>query len=297
MLEEQTMYIPREEDIETFIAHLHQQEKAHATIEKYRTDLQTFFRFTGTEEMIDKNKILEYKEWLSQNYAISSANSMIAALNSFLDYKDLSALKIRNFRVQRKLFMEKELTAEEYKDLVKTAAASGNIQLALIMESICATGIRVSELRYFTIASLKKGKIEVTNKGKNRIILLPDILVKKLLCYAGKQGIVDGPIFVTNKGNPKDRSNIWSEMKSVAEKAGIDLKKVFPHNLRHLFARTFYKQTKNLAALADLLGHGSLEVTRIYTMESIERYRGMMNQLELVTEAAGMGWEENRCTT
>lgn len=283
MQKEKMIMIDEKPDLKGFTSYLYR-ERAEATIEKYSTDIRTFYSFLGEDKKIDKNRLLEYKEWLVQNYAVRSANSMIAALNSYLEYIELTELKIKSFRVQRKLFIEKELNSQDYQKLVNTAIRQGKKQIALIMEVMCTTGIRISELPFFTVENIRKRKIEVKNKGKIRIILIPDGLVKKLLYYAGKNGIQTGVIFVSSHGKPKDRSNIWKEMKAVARAAGMEEDKVFPHNLRHLFARTFYAQTKNLAALADIMGHSSLEITRIYTLESLEKYRMMINQMGMLEE-------------
>lgn len=271
-------------ELDGYIQYLYQQERSAATIEKYVRDVRTFFDFIGADDIqVDKKKLLEYKEWLAERYAVSSANSMIAALNNYLEYLEYPMLKLKSFRIQKRLFIEKELTNKEYRKLVETAVNQGKNQTALIIETICATGIRVSELCYFTIENLKKRKIQINNKGKIRMILLPDAIVKKILYYAGKAGIKNGPVFLTKNGRIKDRSNIWKEMKKIADAAGVAEEKVFPHNLRHLFARTFYAQTKNLAALADLLGHSSLEVTRIYTSETLESFRGIIDRMGLIT--------------
>lgn len=274
----------RQDDLKAFASYLYHQERAEATISKYLTDMNTFLQFIESDSDVDRKKLLAYKEWLRNRYAISSANSMIAALNSFLEFQGFSVMKLKSFKVQKKMFLEKEMTNKEYRNLVDTAQRKGKRQLALIMESICATGIRISELRYITLESLKKRRIEVTNKGKVRIILLPDVLVKKLLYFAGKERIESGPVFITKHGNPKDRSNIWAEMKLLAEDTGVDAKKVFPHNLRHLFARTFYNATRNLAALADILGHSSLEVTRIYTADTMAQFQAIINSLGLIPD-------------
>lgn len=281
---EDISYRTEEKDIEDFISYLYGQERAKATIEKYKSDVEAFFLFAGKGREVDKKLLLDYKSWLSSRYAVSSANSKIAALNSFFEFLGLPALKLKNFRIQKKMFLEKELENKEYQDLIRSARSTGRTQLALIMEAICATGIRISELRYLTVENLKRHKVEVANKGKIRVILLPESLEKKLLCYAGKRRILSGPVFITSKGNPKDRSNIWGEMKAVAEEAGVEPQKVFPHNLRHLFARTFYRATRNLAALADILGHSSLEVTRIYTADTLEKFQDTINRLGLVME-------------
>ena len=240
--------------------------------------------YLGTDRQVHRIRLLEYKEWLRQQYVVSSANSMLAAVNSFLDYLCFPELKVKSYKVQKRMFLdsEKEMTKTEYRKLVETARKKEKSQLALILEAICATGVRVSELKYLTVKNLQDGRLEVCNKGKTRIVLIPESLRKKLLCYAGKQGIKSGPVFITRSGKPKDRSNIWTEMKVLAEQAGIKPKKVFPHNLRHLFARSFYKVTNNLAALADVLGHSSLEVTRIYTADTLKKFQGMIEQLDLI---------------
>lgn len=270
-------------DLEGFSGYLQEQERAQATITKYITDIKTLYCFLGERRELNKSILLEYKDWLETHYAVNSVNSMIAALNSYLEFLGKPELKVKSLRVQKKIFLENEMSAEEFRTLVNIALAQGKKQLALMMETMCVTGIRVSELSFFTVENLKKKRIEVKNKGKSRMILIPEKQVKKLLCYAGKMGITSGSVFVSRSGKPKDRSNIWKEMKNLAITAGLNTEKVFPHNLRHLFARTFYKQTKNLAALADLLGHGSMEVTRIYTAESMEKYQEILESMRLCT--------------
>ena len=194
--------------------------------------------------------------------------------------------RIRRIKVQRcdALHRAKSLDKKEFQKLVKTARGSGKEQTAMIMETICATGIRVSELKYFRVEDLKNGMVRVWNKGKYRMVLIPEKLRKKLLVYAGKQKIRTGIIFRTRSGREKNRSNIWKEMKKVAEDAGVKLEKVFPHNLRHLFARTFYKLTKDLINLADILGHSSIEVTRIYTTDGIQEWRRNLNRMKLLDD-------------
>ncbi len=270
------------EKISEFREYLKERENAEATIKKYTTDITTFFRYLGSNLIIDKQKILRYKEWLLHRYAVSSVNSMLAALNQFLDYLNLSSMKVKRVKVQKSLFLmaEKELTQKEYQRLIKTAVCGGKEQLALCIETIASTGIRISELEYFTVESLRKSYIEIVNKGKYRRIFIPKILKKKLIIFARKKGIRKGPIFVTRTGKPKSRSNIWREMKALGEKAKINCKKIFPHNLRHLFARTYYSMTKDLTGLADLLGHSSLNVTRIYTSNTGEIYQKQLDSLE-----------------
>lgn len=282
-MQKEITFTMKTELIEEFSCHLYRQEKTAATIRKYSTDLRTFLGYLGNDRQVHRIRLLEYKEWLRQQYAVSSANSMLAAVNCFLDYMCFPELKVKSYKVQKRMFLDsEEMTKREYQKLVETARRKEKSQLALILESICATGVRVSELKYLTVKNLQGGRLEVSNKGKTRIVLIPESLRKKLLCYAGKQGIKSGPIFVTRNGKPKDRSNIWTEMKLLAEQAGIKPKKVFPHNLRHLFARSFYKTTNNLAALADVLGHSSLEVTRIYTADTLKKFQGMIEQLDLI---------------
>lgn len=275
------------EMIENFCSFLYERENAPATIRKYMTDIRTFFFYLGTDQAVDKQRVLEYKEWLLGHYAVSSANSMLAALNQFFDYMHFDNLKVKRVRIQNNLFLqeEKELTKEEYKKLVGAAIKEGKYQLALCMETIVSTGIRISELAYFTVESLKKPFIEIFNKGKYRRIYIPEKLKKKLIRFAKEQGIRTGAIFVTRNGKPKSRSNIWREMKALNKLVGIDEKKIFPHNLRHLFARVYYTSTKDLTGLGDILGHSSLNVTRIYTANTGETYQKQLDSIkELLIE-------------
>ena len=271
----------KREQIGAFREYLNQRENADATIKKYITDISTFLRYLNNESTIDKQKLLDYKEWLLRRYAVSSVNSMLAALNQFLEFLNLSFLKVKRVKVQNNLFLkdEKELIKEEYRRLVKTAAKEGREQLALCIETIASTGIRISELEFFTVESVRRDYIEIVNKGKYRRIFLPKVLRQKLILFARKHGVQKGAIFVTRNGKPKNRSNIWREMKALEEKAGISGNKVFPHNLRHLFARIYYSVTKDLAGLADLLGHSSLNVTRIYTSNTGKIYQKQLDSL------------------
>lgn len=267
-----------------FQSYLQERESAASTIAKYMRDMRCFIRFIGQEESVGKEKLLQYKEWLMENYAASSANSMLAALNQFLVFCGAGRLRLKRIRVQQTvvLRLEKELKKEEFQKLVHTARNEGRPQLAMMMETMCATGIRVSELKYFRLESIRTGMIRIWNKGKYRIVLIPRLLKEKLLIYAGKNGIKSGILFRTRTGREKNRSNIWKEMKKIAEKAGVSMQKVFPHNLRHLFARTFYRETKNLLILADILGHSSLEVTRIYASEGVQEWQRNMERLKLL---------------
>lgn len=281
VMAEKNRFHINETDIQKFRNYLYEKENAEATIRKYITDLECFFRFLNKEKNVDKKKLLNYKEWLMERYAVTSVNSMLAALNQFLDFRGFREWKLRRVKIQKNLFMreEKELTRQEYRRLVETAKQEGKMQLALCMELIASTGIRISELKYFTIEQVRKGRIEVHNKGKYRRIFISEYLKKKLLLFAKKERIKKGHIFVTKNGRPKDRSNLWSEMKALKEKAGVKGEKIFPHNFRHLFARVYYQITQDLAGLADVLGHSSINVTRIYTSNTGEIYQKQINCL------------------
>lgn len=276
--------IIEEKHLDAFERYLYERENAEATIRKYRSDAGTFLRYLGNDRRIDKSRVLAYKEWLVAHYAVSSVNSMLAALNQFLIFLECRDLTVKPLKIQRNLFLkeEKELSKEEYRKLVKTAREEGKEQIALCMETIAATGIRVSELQYFTVDKVKKGRIEIFNKGKYRRIFLTEDIRKKLLRYCKNVGVREGQIFVTRTGKPKDRSNLWKEMKRLKEKAGICASKIFPHNFRHLFARVYYACTKDLAGLADLLGHSSLNVTRIYTSNTGEVYQKQLEKMTIL---------------
>lgn len=241
------------------------EEKSKATIDKYVRDVIQFLRFVQEKE-IDKNLVLEYKAELICRYAPSSVNSMLAAINLYLEFIEKSDCKVKLVKIQRQLFAkeERELTKEEYRRLLKAAK---NTRISAVIQTICGTGIRVSELSFITVEAVKEGKASVRCKNKTRIIFIPKQVQKMLKAYIKKAGITAGPVFVTKKGNPLDRSNIWKEMKALCSKADVSEKKVFPHNLRHLFARTFYSIEKDIVRLADLLGHSSINTTRIYTIE------------------------------
>lgn len=260
---------------------LYEKENTKATIQKYKTDIQTFYRFLGEEKNITKCKLLQYKEWLLEQYKVSSANSMIAALNQFLDFLQLPGLKLKRIKMQKSLFLneEKELTKAEFLKLLQAAREKGKEQLALCMETIAATGIRISELKYFTVENIKHGRITVCNKGKYRKIFLPQLIQKKLLIFCKKRKIKSGYIFVTKNGKLKNRSNIWKEMKMLKESTGINGEKIFPHNLRHYFARLYYSATKDIAGLADLLGHSNMDITRIYTATTGEIYQKQLDEI------------------
>ena len=270
-------------DLSRYETYLRSEERSANTIAKYLRDLRVFFTFMGNESLC-KEAVVSFKGYLTESYAPASVNSMLAALNQFLEFCGYGQMKVRRVKTQKNLFRqeEKELTAKEYRRLVRAARSAGKIQLALIMEAIAVTGVRVSELRYFTVEQVKRGRIEVRNKGKYRRIFLTTDIRKKLLCFAKFRKIIKGCIFVTNSGKPKDRSNLWSEMKALKEKAGVKGEKIFPHNLRHLFARVYYQTTKDMAGLADVLGHSSLNVTRIYTSSTGEIYQRQLERLTIL---------------
>lgn len=269
--------------IKDFRNYLINEEKAPATVEKYIRDLTAFSAWLKGAELC-KEKVIEYKEMLKDSYAKTSVNSILASLNSFFDYKELYGLKVKNIKIQRSIFAskEKELTKSEYERLLSAAKRKGNRKLFLLMQTICSTGIRVSELQFVTISAVKCGQADIDCKGKSRRVIIPDALCRVLKQYAKEQKITSGSIFVSKNGKPLDRSNIWKLMKSLCESAGVPKEKVFPHNLRHLFARTYYSIEKDIARLADILGHSSIETTRIYTMESGDIHRKQIQKLGLL---------------
>lgn len=234
--------------------------------------------------MPDRALALAYKTELSEDHTPAGVNGAIAALNSLFDFLGQPECRLRAVKIQRQIFRDeaRELTEKEYRRLLAAARARKNERLLLVMEAICATGIRVSELRFFTVEAVRLGRAEVSNKGKTRTVFLPGKLQKELLKYAKRRGIVSGPVFVTRGGRPLDRSNIWHEMKALCREANVAEGKVFPHNLRHLFARTFYGLEKDIVRLADVLGHSSINTTRIYTMESGLTHRRQLEKMRLV---------------
>lgn len=270
------------EHLKRFKEYLFCEEKSTATIDKYCRDVQTFLHFAAERELTKELTIAYKKHLEAQNYAVRSINSMIASLNSFLEFLDRGDCKVKTIRMQRKAYCEEkqELTKAEYLRLLE--AAKGRNQLKLVLQTICSTGIRVSELKYFTVEGVRRGEISVHCKSKTRTILIPGKLRKLLLAYAKQRQIKAGGIFVTRNGKPLDRSNIWAQMKKLCAAAGVERAKVFPHNLRKLFARTFYRIEKDIAKLADILGHGSIETTRIYIMTTGVEHRRKIEKLGLV---------------
>ena len=273
-----------DERIDDFKDHLFENEKSEATIEKYVRDVCAFQRFSMGEE-ITKEKVIEYKNYLSdEGYAATSINSMIGAINSFMVFMEWNDCRVRYLKVQRQIFRpaEKELTKSEYQKLCITAERQGNIRLSMILQTICSTGIRVSELKYITCEAVEMGETTVSLKGKTRRIIISRELRKKLLKYIKDEGIKDGYVFRTRTGKMIGRTNIWREMKKLCGKAGVDSSKVFPHNLRHLFARVFYSMEKDIVKLADVLGHCSIDTTRIYIVSTGIEHRKRIERMKLV---------------
>lgn len=265
--------------------YLYGEERSEATIRKYMRDVMHFYRYLPVDDKaITKERLVNYKNSLLQEYKVSSINSMLVALNGLLDYLKLGYLKLKLYKVQRSVFYEedKELTKEEYKRLLNTALRNKDVRLYMLLQTICGTGIRVSEHKYITVQAVKEGKAIVQNKGKTRTVFIPKKLKKLLKEYSREKGIVSGPLFITKSGNPMDRTNIWNAMKKLCQEARVDAKKVFPHNLRHLFALTFYRLQKDVVRLADLLGHASIETTRIYTMITGSECQRSLSRMDLI---------------
>ncbi len=268
---------------------LRREEKSKATIGKYLCDLKKLMVYAGGKE-IGKELVLGYKDKLltKDGYKVSSINSYLAAANSFFEYMGWLDLKVKTYRVQQEAFCpeNKYLSKEEYYKLVKTAKEMGKIRLAMILQTICAMGIRVSELKAVTVEAVRNNSVIIYNKGKIRTVFLPDELRKELLYYISRNGIREGVVFCTASGRAVNRSNVWREMKSLCGKAGVDADKVFPHNLRHLFAVVFYEMGKDIAKLADVLGHSSIETTRGYIKTTGREHRKQLNRMKLVPETA-----------
>lgn len=262
---------------------LREAEKSAATMEKYLHHVRQFVAHDAGRR-IDKALVLEYKTRLGKLYAPSSANAALAAVNGFLRFWGFESCCVRPFKVQKKLYCpeEKELTREEYVRLVRAAKEKNSERLALLLEAICATGIRVSELQFITVEAVSQGEAIVTCKGKTRTVFLPAALQKKLRRYIQSQKIQSGSVFITRTGKPMNRSNIWREMKALCERANVAPSKVFPHSLRHLFARTFYSIDHDVAKLADILGHSNINTTRIYIITTGAEHRRKMETMRLV---------------
>ena len=273
-----------EEVIQAFEKHLELEEKSAQTVEKYARDVRVFMRFAAGSKVNKETAIAFKQHLLDAGYAVRSVNSMLASINSLFDWLGWPDCRVKVLKTQKQIFCpeEKELTKAEYLRLVKTAQQNGNERLNLILQTICGTGIRVSELPFITLEAARAGEAVVSCKGKTRFVFLVKELQKKLLRYAAKQGIKSGSIFVTRNGKPISRTNIWREMKGLCEQANVDSRKVFPHNLRHLFARVFYGIEKDIAKLADILGHSNINTTRIYIISTGTEHRKRMESMRLI---------------
>ena len=272
------------EAIDCFKKHLREEEKSKNTIEKYLRDVRAFAAYLSGIE-VTKETVIAYKSrLLAENYAVRSINSILASVNSLFAFLGWTDCKVKSIKLQRQVYCpeEKELTKAEYTRLVNIAKQKGNERLNLILQTICGTGIRVSELQFITVEAVKNGEAVVSLKGKTRSVFIVKELQKKLLRYAAEQKIHSGCIFITRTGKPISRTNIWREMKGLCEQAGVNPQKVFPHNLRHLFARIFYGIEKDIAKLADILGHSSINTTRIYIISTGNEHRRRMEHMRLI---------------
>ncbi len=269
--------------ISEFRAWLFSEERSAGTVSKYLRDITAFSAWLSSGE-ICRDSVAAWKEHLiEEEYSPVTINSMLAAVNTYCRFAGINC-KVRFLRIQKKLFCEenRELTKSEYERLIDTAAEHGKERIAMIIETIGATGIRVSELKYITVEAVRSGRAQISLKGKIRTILLPGKLCRKLLKYAKKNKIASGELFITRSGKGISRKQVWAEMKAICEKAGVAASKVFPHNLRHLFARIYYGITRDIAKLADLLGHSSVETTRIYLLSTGEEHARQLEKLCLV---------------
>lgn len=272
------------EKIKDYMRYLAYEEKSPSTIKQYLRDILSFFACLGNEP-VTKERVIQYKNKLSEKYRPASVNAKIAALNSFFSYIELPQLRVKQLKIQRNAFssQKKELRKAEYMRLVETAKHKGDEKLALMLQTICGTGIRVSELQFITAEAVNIGQAAICLKGKNRSVVISGKLRKFLREYMRKNRIAAGPVFVTRNGRPVDRSYIWKMMKALCESAGVQKEKVFPHNLRYLFATCFYSIDKDMARLADILGHSNINTTRIYIASFGYEHRKRIDSLGLVT--------------
>lgn len=277
------MKIITNEIITKFKNYLTEEEKAKATIEKYIRDILAFMKWMCGRE-VEKTAVLEYKKKLIENYAPTSVNSILSSLNIFFAFNEWFSCRVKTLKIQNQTFasQDKELTKEEYDRLLMAAELRENRRLYLLMQTICSTGIRVSELQFISVKAIKEERAIINCKGKIRQIILPKQLCKMLLRYIKENNIKSGPVFCTKTGKPLDRSNIWKMLKKLCEIANVPKSKVFPHNFRHLFARTYYSLEKDISRLADILGHSNVNTTRIYTMESGSVHRMQIQKLGLI---------------
>ncbi len=271
-----------EDKIRKYRDYLVNEEKSRNTVLKYIRDVTAFSLWLSGRQL-NKAAVLEYKEHLKSYLSSVSVNSVLSSLNSFFEYCNCCECRVKMIKIQKQIFAseEKDLTIKEYDRLLRAAKEKGDQKLYLLTQTIASMGIRVSEVQFITVEALKYGRASIEMKGKCRIILIPEEICKKLLSYARQQGIKNGGVFVTKSGKPLDRSNIWRMLKNLCRDAGVESKKVFPHNLRHLFAKSFYSLHKDIVHLADILGHSSVNTTRIYTKDSIEIHRRQIREVAL----------------
>lgn len=272
------------EDIQAFRQYLAEQERSAATIEKYCGALERFYNWLPEEKSVEKAAVIRYKEFLAERYAPAGVNTALAALNGFFRFLGWMECVVKPLHIQRRVFssVDRELSREEYRRLVRAAQEKNDTRLALLLQLMASTGIRVSEIPYVTAEAVERKMICIRLKGKVRTILLPDQLCKLLRKYQTERQIGSGSLFLTRTGRTMDRKEIWAQMKRLCRRAGVSEKKVFPHNLRHLFARSFYAQQKDIAKLADLLGHSNIETTRIYLLSSGQEHRQILDRLQLI---------------
>ena len=277
-------YVMTREQIVLYGEALRLKERCEATAQKYVGAVTAFFEFLPEIKAVSKEDALAWKAEISGKFAGNTVNVMISAVNRFFAFMSWVDIRVKQLKIQRLIFRDRdrELTKEEYARLLNAAKANGNLRLHYLMQTLASTGIRVSELRFITVEALRNGNATVDCKGKRRVILIPKNLRRKLLDYCKEANIASGSVFVTKNGKPLNRSNVWKELQRLCESAHVDRRKAFPHNFRHLFAVTFYRAEKDIAKLADLLGHASVNTTRIYIMESGEEYERRMEKLGLV---------------
>lgn len=280
-----------QEAVDGFERQLFLEEKALLTVKKYIRDVRRFREFLGTGGEVTKEEVIRYKGYLKENYRASSANSMLAALNLFLRFMGWDEMRVKQFKVQRVFFCQKEryLSREEYKRLVQAAVEKGDEPLELIMQTLCSTGLRIGELKFVTVEAVRAGETRIVNKGKERFLPLPKPLIRLLKGYIRRRGIASGPVFITGKGEAVSRVAVWKKMKRLCKTAQVAKQKVFPHNLRHLFAYTFYQAKRDLLYLAEIMGHTSIETTRIYTRTPGQEYRKWISGLGLVCKEERKG--------
>lgn len=274
-----------EEILQKYSRYLSMEEKSKATIKKYICDIKKLMAYAGGRE-ITKELMLNYKEYLhiDKKYKLSSINSFLIAANRLFEYLEWYGFNVKTYHIQKEVFAQKkmDLSIKEYKKLVTAARRKGKKRLAMVIQTLCAMGLRISELSYITVEGVRKGEIDIYGKTKQRRALVPGKLQKLLSAYIKENNIKSGTVFVTSRGNAVDRSNIWREMKALKEETSVAAEKIFPHNLRHLFAKTFYETNKDIAKLADVLGHSSIETTRIYIKTTYEEHRKQLDKMKIL---------------